>query len=112
MNDQIIKVADFDVDPIPRLRREGPKSGQEFCEDVLIPAFEYAVEHGVWLVVDLDGTYGVPPSFREEIFGGLVRHHLANQEYYDYESILRVKADDRPGLAELAWQDIHKALNR
>lgn len=111
VSDVVVKVADFSDDPIPRLREEGPDSGEEFREDVLIDAFEKAVRLGVRLVIDLDGTYGVPPSFREESFGGLVRYHLSLGKHYDYENIIVFKSEDRPALGELARNDIRRALS-
>jgi len=58
--------------PGGRLRTDGDKSGEEFREDFLIPALN-KLKKNEKLLVDLDGCYGFPPSFLEEIFGGLVR---------------------------------------
>ena len=70
-----IRVADYSRNPGPRYRIEGPHSGEEFRETLLIPAFECAVGQGERLLVLLDGVeFGYPTSFLEEAFGGLVRH--------------------------------------
>ena len=53
-----------------RYKSHGPKSGEELRDDHLIPKLCEA-EDG--LVVNLDGVMGLPPSFAEEAFGGLVR---------------------------------------
>lgn len=53
----------------PRYRKLGSKSGQEFYEDILKPAFELGQE----IVIDLDNIRGPTPSFFDEVFGSLVR---------------------------------------
>lgn len=69
----LIKVSDvFSDAPGGRLRGHGPKSGQEFREDILLPAYENA-QPGEKVVIDLDGCFGFATSFLEEAFGGLAR---------------------------------------
>lgn len=60
---------DFTDTPGGRYRTDGPFSGQEFRENHLVRAL-LADED---VVVDLEGVMGLPPSFLEEAFGGLVR---------------------------------------
>ncbi|WP_322805373.1 STAS-like domain-containing protein (plasmid) [Vibrio alfacsensis] len=55
--------------PGPRYIRLGPHSGEEFRQNILIPAIEQNRE----IVINLDGTFGYGSSFLEEAFGGLVR---------------------------------------
>lgn len=62
---------DFSRVPSGRFRTDGPHSGQKFREDVLVPALK-AHDH---LRIVLDGVAGLPSSFAEETFGGLVREH-------------------------------------
>ena len=61
---------DFSDAPGGRNLSDGKYSGEEFQKKVLEPAFKKNKET---IIVDLDGTFGYPPSFLEEAFGGLVR---------------------------------------
>lgn len=67
---EVIKVVDFTRFPGPRYRRLGEFSGEEYREDILVPAIKRV---GKSLVVDLDSTMGYGSSFLEEAFGGLIR---------------------------------------
>lgn len=72
--EQHISVArEFSTTPGPRSRDEGSYSGQQFLEELLEPRFRKAIESGVKLVIDLDGTEGYATSFLESAFGGLAR---------------------------------------
>ena len=64
---------EFSKTPGGRYRAEGPFSGEQFREELLLPRFDEAVRQQVQLYVDLDGGYGYPSSFLEEAFGGLTR---------------------------------------
>ncbi len=55
--------------PGGRFRKDGPYSGEEFRDDLLIPA----LNKGESLVIEMDGVRGYGSSFLEEVFGGLVR---------------------------------------
>ena len=60
--------------PGPRFMDEGPHSGEEFRNTLLLPAFKIAQERGEPLLIELDGAkFGYPTSFLEEAFGGLAR---------------------------------------
>lgn len=52
---------------------DGPFSGEDFRETLLIPKFIEAKEKKEKLMINLDGGYGYPTSFLEESFGGLAR---------------------------------------
>ncbi len=83
--------------PGPRYKNQGPGSGEEFRGNVLLPAFDDAVEHGEKLIIDMDGApYGYPTSFLEETFGGLVRLRDSKQvkEHID------IQCTDEPLLVE------------
>lgn len=68
-----IKIAtDFSDTPGARVRSDGPFSGEEFREDMLMPLFEDGSDNGK-ILIDLDGAEGYPSSFLEEAFGGLAR---------------------------------------
>ncbi|HCZ9539444.1 STAS-like domain-containing protein [Vibrio parahaemolyticus] len=66
----ILYVKDFTKFPGARYRNLGPSSGEEYRDDILLPAIH---THGSDLVVDLDGVFGYGSSFLEEIFGGCIR---------------------------------------
>ena len=65
----IIYVKEFSTTPGARYRHLGKASGEEFRDDILVPAFEK--DKG--LIVDLDGVRGYGSSFLDEAFAGLVR---------------------------------------
>lgn len=75
---------DFSKTPGVRYPQEGKFSGQEFRQDVLIPRVKEAIENDDTLEIDLDGTYGLGPSFLEEAFGGLIR------EGFDYNLLMKI----------------------
>ncbi len=59
--------------PAGRYRKDCTSgSAEEFRDDVLIPTIESFGTDGE-VVVDLNKCEGMPPSFTEEVFGGLVR---------------------------------------
>ena len=59
----------FSTAPSGRYKADGPASGEQFRDELLIPA----LESGSQVVVDLNGVMGYGSSFLEEAFGGLVR---------------------------------------
>lgn len=70
MNIMTIYVArDFSKMPCVRRRIDGKKSGEEFRDDILLPALRLNDR----VTVDLDGVLSLGSSFLEEAFGGLVR---------------------------------------
>lgn len=72
--DQLIAVArDFTKYPGPRYRSSGPKSAQEFREDILEPKLRQAIAAGTKLIVLLDDVAGYGSSFLDESFAGLLR---------------------------------------
>jgi hypothetical protein len=62
--------SDFSRFPGGRFRSDGPHNGQQFREDHLVPALESDQK----VAVILDEAVGLPASFLEEAFGGLVRN--------------------------------------
>ncbi|MDO9624062.1 MAG: STAS-like domain-containing protein [Pseudomonas sp.] len=60
---------DFSKMPCVRSRDDGKKSGEEFRDDVLLPALRTHDK----VTVDLNGVLSLGSSFLEEAFGGLVR---------------------------------------
>lgn len=72
MSEIMINVSQsFTKMPCVRYRHDGVFSGQEFREDVLVPA----LKTGSKVVVDLNGVLALGSSFLEEAFAGLVREH-------------------------------------
>lgn len=65
----IFIATEFSRTPAGRYRTDGPKSGEHFRDDLLVPALQ---AHGR-VRVNLDGVEGYGSSFLEEAFGGLVR---------------------------------------
>ena len=70
---QIIVAKEFTRTPGVRTLQEGEGSGDLFLRTKLYPKFREAVQRGVKLIVNLDGTAGYATSFLEAAFGGLVR---------------------------------------
>lgn len=67
-----IKVLDFSEYPGARYKSLGPHSGEEFRDDVLIPA----IKTGEKIFINFDGVFGYGSSFLEEVFGGLIRYGI------------------------------------
>lgn len=70
---QLNLAKDFSPAPGGRYREDGPTSATAFRDDLLIPRLHEAIGAGEVLIVNLDGAIGVPSSFLEEAFGGLIR---------------------------------------
>lgn len=68
-----IKIArDFTSTPGGRFVKDGPGSGEEFRDTILVPEIRN-LGPSEKLRIDLDGAFGYATSFLEEAFGGLVR---------------------------------------
>lgn len=77
MSTHVIKLASqFSPFPGGRYKTDGPFNGEAFRDDLLIPA----LRANDVVIVDLDGVAGLPVSFSEEVFGGLVRHGFTEAE--------------------------------
>lgn len=71
---------DFSETPGARYYKDGPKSGQDFFENLLSIMFEKALKAGQKLIIDLDGTEGYATSFLDEAFRSL-------SDKYDPETV-------------------------
>jgi hypothetical protein len=92
-----IQVAkDFSETPGPRFKEEGPFSGEEFLEKLLLPAYKQVVADGGTLLVDLDGTEGYATSFLEAAFGELARKFPPAEVL----ASIAFKSEDEPYLVE------------
>ena len=75
---------DFSPYPGGRRRKDGPYSGEAFRDDILRPAL---IKHDL-VSINLDGVAGLPSSFWEEVFGGVIRKRLVGPS--DVSKRLRV----------------------
>lgn len=82
---KIIKVSDFSETPGGRYYTDGPASGQEYRDTVLIPA----IDENSKIKVDLSGVFIYPPSFLEEAFAGLIRAYCK-----DIRDVVELYASD------------------
>ena len=98
----IVRVVDFSETPGARHYSDGPDSGQEFREKVLVPAFQAALGDNAVLLVDLDGAFGYATSFLEEAFGGLAEK-FGSQIVDEH---IELKSDDEPSLKD----EVHRYI--
>ena len=63
-----LKIAEFSDFPAGKSKAKDPYSGEQYREDILLPAVK---EDEV--MIDFSGVFACLPSFLEEAFGGLVR---------------------------------------
>lgn len=109
MNNDVLNIViarDFAKSTGGRVPMEGPNSGQEFRDNLLIPALR---EHPGKIFIDLDGTDGYGSSFLEESFGGLIR------KGFDAEDILqriKFKSDEDDSYVVEIIQYINEAQQR
>ena len=80
---------EFSPYPAGRTRRDGTFTGEAFREDILIPA----LEENDSVVLNIDGVAGLPSSFWEEIFGGLVRSRRYTSQQLRVK--IKVQTQDR-----------------
>jgi hypothetical protein len=101
LRETVIDIArDFSPYPAGRYRKDGPYSGQHFREEVLLPRLVDDVH--VRLIID--GVAGLPSSFWEEVFGGLVRQHKILPQYLrEHISVETSQTSLRP-FVRLAFQ--------
>ena len=103
---KIIVSAEFSKIPGGRYISDGDYSGEEFRDKCLIPKFKSLKENQI-LLIDLDGAYGYPTSFLEEVFGGLAR-------IFGPEIVLKMlsfKSDEEPSLIDEIKGYIENAKN-
>lgn len=70
---------DFSRYPAGRYKDDGPYSGEEFRDDILIPL----MNKGDKVIISLDGVRGYGSSFLEESFGGLTRHGFTANSVFE-----------------------------
>lgn len=102
----LIKVAEtYSKTPGGRTRADGPFSGEDFRESVLVHKYLEAKQRGEQLIVDLDGGYGYGTSFLEEAFGGLARK-LKDENLRN----IKIISEEEPKLVEDVFDYINDAL--
>ncbi|MGH9844052.1 MAG: STAS-like domain-containing protein [Blastocatellia bacterium] len=84
---------EFSRFPGSRYRQDGPYSGEEFRDTLLLPRFKEALDKRMKLIINLDGAAGYATSFLEEAFGGLAREFgteavLRHLEFHSYDEPL------------------------
>jgi hypothetical protein len=86
MSKKTINIAkDFTDTPGGRFREKSEFSGEEFREDFLIPSFSEGHEE---IVIIINGVEGLPTSFIDEAFGGLVRYYNKQTDGFSAREIL------------------------
>ncbi|TAJ69144.1 MAG: DUF4325 domain-containing protein [Phenylobacterium sp.] len=90
---QLLVASEFSPYLGGRVYDDGPFSGQEFREKFLRPRLLAAIEAQAPLHVVFDGVAGMPTSFLEEAFGGLLRT-TPNLNLEKVRGYLRLEAED------------------
>lgn len=101
-----VYIKEFSKYPGPRYSSLGSYSGEEFRDNILIPAIR---DNGN-VTVDLDGVFGYGSSFLEEAFGGLARKMLEKQ-HIEYIRDHLISKDD-PSLIVEITSYINEALTK
>jgi hypothetical protein len=103
----IINIAkDFTDAPGGRFIKDGPFSGEDFRERILIPKYDEALNSNDRILIDLDGCFGFPSSFLDEAFGGLAR----KKNNKDVLSIFEFKSEDEPSLINVIKKYVQEAF--
>jgi hypothetical protein len=92
---------------------DGPASGEEFRDRYLIPKLDQALNLDAPLVINFDGVAGMPTSFLEEAFGGLVRKKM--HDSIKIRRLLKIEAPKSQRLwpfVNMADQFIERAIRR
>lgn len=97
---------DYTDTPGPRYESEGPFSGENFRNTVLLELLKKAQEQKTTILIDFDGGYGYPTSFLEEAFGGTVRV-TKNKNLL---SLISFKSEEEPSLINEVESYIKSAI--
>lgn len=96
---------DFTDTPGGRYKSQGQFSGEEFRDSILIPKYMEAIQKNDILCINLDGGYGFPLSFLDEVFGGLIIKEKDDK----LSDILILICEDEPCLKEKIYHIINQA---
>ena len=94
---------EFSKYPGGRLREHGPKSGEEFREDILLPLLEKH-QH---ITINMTGAVGYGSSFLDESFGELGKIFGTDK----MREKLTLVSDDDPNLVSVVWDVIETGEN-
>ena len=108
MQDTLMNLQDFSRDPSFRSPKQGEYSAEEFRDKHVIPALD-KLEKNSKLILNLDGTRGISPSFLEELFGGLIRKNTLNK---NWQEKIEITSDAIPEYKAYAIECIMDALNQ
>lgn len=98
---------EFSAFPGGRDRGDGPFNGARFRDEVLKPLLKEYDE----ITLNLDGLAGLPSSFWEEIFGGVIRHHLISIDGLSQRLKLRTSEPELRVYIPLAYKYAQEAAN-
>ena len=104
---------DFSPYPGGRFPADGPKSGEAFRNEILLPALKRAERKGDSVTVSLDGVQSPGPTFWEEAFGGLVRE--CGYPPARLRKLMRIVSDSpihNPFHLNLIWRYVDEAAGR
>lgn len=82
---------DFSYFPGGRFLSDGEYSGEEFRENILVPALKDKNIDKVILIMDTAAGYG--SSFLEEAFGGIIRKHGKELDLKKLEEKMSIKSE-------------------
>lgn len=96
---------DYTRAPGGRFIKDGPNSGEDFRNKILMPKYLEAKDKKEKLIVNLDGGYGYATSFIEESFGGIVRI-TKDKNILD---IIEIISNDSPAWKQIIAQYVRDA---
>lgn len=91
---------EFSRFPGGRLRAHGPKSGEEFRDDVLLNLYSSCNK----ITINMTGAVGYGSSFLDESFGELGKRFGIDA----VKDKLAIIADDDPNLVSIVWDKVSK----
>lgn len=103
--DNILKIKiseDFSDNPYGRYPEDSEFSGERFREEFLKPKYLEAKSKSLRLLVDLDGGYGYPTTFLQEVFGGLSQQYPKD----DIFKVIELKSENQPSLISTILQTV------
>lgn len=108
MTDNIptIRISDFTVYPTARYVTDGPKSAQEFFDEILESFLDENQDKNI--VIDFDNTWGYASSFKNEVAVRLAEKYPGVESNTLRERISLI-SDDEPGLVDRFWEEYEEA---
>lgn len=78
-NIKIVIAKDFSDTPGARYKTDGPFSGEQFLEEILLPKFKEAIKKDCFVEIYLDDVWGYPSSFISGSFGKLAKDYTSEE---------------------------------